>query len=42
MDLVEIILALLNLGLGFGFAVYLAKILNSVTPEPQRFKETGT
>jgi hypothetical protein len=37
MDLAEIILALLNLSLGFGFAIHLAKLLNRVTPEPKRF-----
>jgi hypothetical protein len=36
MGFAEIILALVNLGLGFGFAVHLAKLLNSVTPEPQK------
>lgn len=38
MDLAEIILALVNLSLGFGFAIHLAKLLNRVIPEPQRFK----
>jgi amidase len=38
MDLAEIILALVNLILGFGFAVPLTRLLNRVTPEPQRFK----
>ena len=42
MDFAEIILALVNLGLGFGFAVYLTKLFYRVTPKPQRFKETGT
>ncbi len=42
MKLAEIILAFINLRLGFGFAVYLDKLLIRVTPEPQRFlKETG-
>ncbi len=38
MDLAEIILALVNLGLGFGFAVYLAELLIRLTPKTQRFK----
>ncbi len=37
MDLAEILLALVNLSLGFGFAFHLVKLLNQATPGPPRF-----
>ena len=37
MDLAEIVLVSVNLSLGFGFSIPLARLLNEVKPKPQRF-----